>query len=351
MTVERWTTKSEKDVSLNVDSSVERAGEPQTIPPRRDGIAEPNWDLFRLFSVVARIGSFNRAARELGISQPTLGRRLKELERYMKAPLFFRMSSGVRLTPEGEILLRSAEEMLRSFESFHRGLSLRVGNRSLAIKISTTESLTKHWLLPRVKKLRALRNDVRLEINSTVQQEDLPSSDLDFVIRLGHPGDNELIGKRVGTIAFGVFASESYLADHPAPQTIPDLFDHEIIGNSADFARLHSERAGQMELLTHFREAADAKGSLRVMPIINHFAAATEGLGLAFLAVPFARAEGLVRVLPGDSSSMEVWLLRRRESDLRKLTRQVRRFLESEFTESKAWFLGQQGPQSRSRIA
>jgi DNA-binding transcriptional LysR family regulator len=79
------------------------------------------------------------------------------------------------------------------------------------------------------------------------------------------------------------------------------------------------------------------------MPIANHFSTAVEGLGLAFLAVPFALAEGLVRVLPQESSSIDIWLLRRRESDLRKLTRQVRRFLESELTESRSWFVGQQG--------
>ena len=65
-------------------------------------MTEANWDLFRLFSVVARTGSVNRAAHELGMSQPTLSRRLKELERHVGAPLFFRAASGVKLTPEGE---------------------------------------------------------------------------------------------------------------------------------------------------------------------------------------------------------------------------------------------------------
>ena len=58
--------------------------------------------------------------------------------------------------------------------------------------------------------------------------------------------------------------------------------------------------------------------------------------------MPFALAEGLVRVLPEESSSLDVWLLRRRETDLRKLTRQVRRFLESELAESRPWFAGQE---------
>ena len=90
------------------------------------------------------------------------------------------------------------------------------------------------------------------------------------------------------------------------------------------------------------RAAADARSVLRVMPLVNHFAAASEGLGLALLAIPFALAENLVRVLPQESTFMNVWLLRRRESELRRLTREVRRFLESEFAHSKGWFSGEQ---------
>ncbi|MFT6672205.1 MAG: DNA-binding transcriptional LysR family regulator, partial [Afipia broomeae] len=119
-------------------------------------MTEANWDLYRLFLVVARTGSVNRAANELGMSQPTLSRRLKELERYVGAPLFFRASSGVKLTPEGEDLRRSAGDILSAFDLFNRELRSRVGQRSSVVKISATEGLTKHWLLPRVKQLRGL---------------------------------------------------------------------------------------------------------------------------------------------------------------------------------------------------
>jgi hypothetical protein len=63
-------------------------------------------------------------------------------------------------------------------------------------------------------------------------------------------------------------------------------------------------------------------------------------LGTGLLAVPFALAEGLVRVLPAETATTNVWLLRRRESDLRRLTREVRRLLEQEFEASRDWFAG-----------
>src|SRR5258708_19437976 len=85
---------------------------------RGSRVAEANWDLFRLFFAVARTGSVNRAAQDLGMSQPTLSRRLKELERYVGAPLFFRASSGRKLTQQAEALRRSSADLILPFQSF-----------------------------------------------------------------------------------------------------------------------------------------------------------------------------------------------------------------------------------------
>ena len=304
-------------------------------------MTEANWDLFRLFSAVARTGSVNRAASELGMSQPTLSRRLKELERYVNAPLFFRASSGVKLTPEGEDLQRSAGEMMHAFEAFQRELRARVGRRSAVVRISATEGLTKHWLLPRVKKLRDQNRRVYLEIVATVHQQSVATSDLDFVIRMGDPGENDLIGKKVAAVSFGIFASAEYLSRHGEPQSLAELKEHDIIGHTSDFQGLSSTRNSQLQLFDYFSAAADVRSSVRVSPVANHFAAAGHGLGLALLAIPFAQQEGLVQVLPAATASTNVWLLRRRESDLRKLTREVRKFLESEFAESKDWLEGE----------
>jgi DNA-binding transcriptional LysR family regulator len=315
-----------------------RAEAPPYAGPRR---AAANWDLFRLFCAVAETGSTSRAARELGMSQPTLSRRLKELERYIGAPLFFRNSSGVKLTQEGEDLRHSSAGLMAAFESFHRELHARVGERSSVVRISAPEGLTKYWLLPRVKRLHELNGRVCLEILSTIRQQAVATSDLDLVIRMGDPGESELVGKKVGQVSFGLFASETYLAAHPAPRTLAELNEHDIIGMTADFPVLQGERAGQMPLKTYFQAVAEKQSRLRVAPVTAHFTAAVEGLGLAFLPVPFARAENLVRVLPQESVSMNVWLLRRRESELRKLTREVRRFFEEEFEASKQWLSGE----------
>src|SRR5260370_7693172 len=109
---------------------------------RGSPVADANWDLFRLFFAVARTGSVNRAAQDLGMSQPTLSRRLKELERYVGAPLFFRASSGVKLTQEGEDLRRSARDMRLAFESFLPDRPSRVVQHSSIVNIPSPERST-----------------------------------------------------------------------------------------------------------------------------------------------------------------------------------------------------------------
>jgi DNA-binding transcriptional LysR family regulator len=230
--------------------------------------------------------------------------------------------------------------MMLAIESFQRDLRARVGKRSSIVRISATEGLTKHWLLPRVKKLRERNSRIYLEIISTVTQQGVATSDLDYVIRMGDPGENDLIGKKVASVPMGIFASEKYLAGCSVPRSLRELQDHDIIGHTADFGTFRNIRPSERQVWEYFSAAAEARSVVRVNPVANHFAAAGAGLGLALLAVPFAQAEGLVQVLPQETVTMDVWLLRRRESDLRKLTREVRRFLESEFADSKAWLAG-----------
>ena len=186
----------------------------------------------------------------------------------------------MKLTQEGEDLQRSAGDMMLAFESFHRDLRSRVGQRSSVVRISATEGMTKHWLLPRVKELRRRNSRIYLEIISTVNQQSLATSDLDYVIRMGDPGENDLIGKRVADVPMGIFASERYLAGRSAPRSLSELRDHDIIGHTTDFVSFRNVRPNQRDLLEYFSEAAGSAalfGSTR-WPTISPPPVAVSGL-------------------------------------------------------------------------
>jgi DNA-binding transcriptional LysR family regulator len=224
----------------------------------------------------------------------------------------------------------------------------QIGMRSSIVRISASEGMTKHWLLPRLRRLREIGDKLQFEIYSTAHQHSLPSGDLDFVIRIGRTGDDELVGKRLGQVAFGIYASRDYLSSRSAPQSVNDLHNHCLIGQTPDISGPRREAEAEPGLISQF-VAAEALGhGVKVSLVSGQFAATSVGLGLALLAIPFAEAEGLLRVLPCETAALDVWLLRRKESDLRKQTRQVRQFLERELRASKDWLNGGQNQDTAS---
>src|SRR5262252_7917369 len=89
----------------------ERRHQPKTRPPRpRRGARD--WDDVRVFLAIAREGSMRAAGRPLGLSQPTISRRLAAFETsFGGASLFDRLPEGLRLTAAGEELITAAESI------------------------------------------------------------------------------------------------------------------------------------------------------------------------------------------------------------------------------------------------
>ena len=82
--------------------------------------APPGWDLYRSFLAVFRLGSLSAAARELELTQPTLGRHIQELETALGQALFTRSQAGLsptraalQLHPHAETMASAASALLR----------------------------------------------------------------------------------------------------------------------------------------------------------------------------------------------------------------------------------------------
>src|SRR6185312_16816106 len=81
------------------------------------------WSDLRVFLAIAREGTLGAAARRLGQSQPTMGRRLRALEQAVGQALFQRSDSGFLLTAEGEAVLGHAERIEEEMLAFERRLA------------------------------------------------------------------------------------------------------------------------------------------------------------------------------------------------------------------------------------
>ena len=273
-----------------------------------------DWGLYRYFLAVADSGSLTAAARRLGVSQPTVGRQIQALEDVMGARLFDRTCNGYALTSAGEGILELAqviEERALAIERHIAGKDERLDGR---VRISAAEGLATYWLAPKLPEIRERHPEIEIELIVKSAALDLMRREADIVLRIGEPRSDDLIGRRMGKIHFGLFASEDYLSRHGTPECLDQLRDHTVIesvGAIADLtqARLVRELAGP------------APAGVHCDNLITQFAAVRAGVGLMALPLYMAGAEpGLRRILADDFDvSLDLWLLVHR--DLRPVAR------------------------------
>src|SRR5690242_9242544 len=108
-----------------------------------------SWDLYRTFLAVFREGSFSKAARGLGISQPTASRHVEALETAIGARLFTRLPGGLAPTEAARGLLPDAEAMAAAAGALQRASSAGKRDDRGIVRLTAPE-LIGHEVLPEI---------------------------------------------------------------------------------------------------------------------------------------------------------------------------------------------------------
>lgn len=130
-----------------------------------------NYELYRIFYIVAKNKNITDASKELLISQPAISKSIKNLESMLGGTLFVRTKRGVILTDEGKELykyIKQAIEYINNAENkFSELINLETGN----IKIGISSTLTKEFLLPYLEKFHKLYPNINISINTDLSGE------------------------------------------------------------------------------------------------------------------------------------------------------------------------------------
>jgi len=173
-----------------------------------------DWDDLRLFLAVHRAGSLSAAARTIGLSQPTLGRRIAALERVIGKRLFERRPDGYRATPAGEALAEKAEEMDEAAQAILRQTAAEDAPLTGTVRISTGEWLGRFLLRHGAELLDGL-DGIELEIASSFEFMNLSRREADIALRNALPAGGDLVSRVVARPSIAAYATPAYIAAHP----------------------------------------------------------------------------------------------------------------------------------------
>jgi len=187
-----------------------------------------NWSDYPIFLAVAEVGSLTAAGRKLGMSQPTVGRRIRALEDHFGTPLLKRESGQLTPTAFGQSMLDHIRRMQDEASAIDRSSATLEDSLSGVVRLSATEGIGTGWLPGVMQVFRADHPDVLMDIGIGFQDFNLAQREADIALRWRSPGEqNSLIGRKVAKVGFGLFASPDYLARRGVPQTLEDLAGHD----------------------------------------------------------------------------------------------------------------------------
>lgn len=280
------------------------------------------WDLIRTFRSVAKTGSLSAAAKELGFTQPTIGRHIDLLEEATKLTLFVRSREGMTITDQGSDLVAVSEDMAKAANDFERRASGYDEAIKGLVRISANE-IFGVLILPKILPIFAEQYpDIEIELTVSNSAANLLQRDADVAIRMFRPTQNDLIARKITELPLGFFAHQDYFEDRTQPQQISDLRDHRFIGFDRDTSFIDVARSlGE--------EFKPSDFSFRCDNILTHVEAIRSGLGIGVTHQELAKTwHGVERVLPQIAlPNLDLWIACHADVRYNKRIRLVMDFL------------------------
>ncbi|MBB4053407.1 DNA-binding transcriptional LysR family regulator [Devosia subaequoris] len=268
----------------------------------------PDWSLWRSFAAVIAEGSLSAAARQLGLSQPTLGRHIEALEAALGLSLFERSLTGLKPNATALKLYGSVD---RARSALAEASILAAGAQDEAggtVRL-TASTMISNYVLPEILAgIRRTHPRIAIESVPTDSAENLLMREADIAVRMFRPTQLELVTRHLGDIPLVPVAHESYLARRGTPTTLNQLWDHDLLGyDRADAVIRHARSLGFEVTRDHFPVRSDDQPHLWEL--------LRAGLGTGFAQLNLARRTPGLVVLPLDLAipPLPIWLTTHRE--------------------------------------
>jgi DNA-binding transcriptional LysR family regulator len=269
-----------------------------------------DWNDIRLFLSVLREGGMRAASQTLGVDASTVSRRLAHLETALGAKLFERHPTGLKLTAAGEEAARFGDHL----DDELRELQIRVASidqeLSGCIRITCADVIAQLGTRL-IQEFLAQHHSIHVELTISDAMMSIERHEVDIAMRVADSPPEDLVGKRVGQSAVGLFASSAYVKAHGSCLSDPGHF-------FVEWPRGLEHKPAFQWLNHRFK---DRSIHVRTNSAGAVLSCCRAGLGVAPLGIAQAVYDAdlvLLEKLP-ESCSTSVWLLTHR--DMRETAR------------------------------
>lgn len=267
-----------------------------------------DWNLLHAFLETAESGSLTAAAERLALSQPTLSRRVAELERQLGVALFERVGRSLVLTDSGGDLLEHARAMGAAAEALGLSAAGRCQAASGVVTVSASDAVATWLLPPLLERLRDVEPGIAVELVSSDRLSDLQRREADIAIRHVRPEQPALVARLLREATASFYASEGWLRRCGHPRTAAAAAGLPFVGY---------DRSGRFlaHLQQHGLPVTQASFSCFCPHSAGYLALVRQGLGIGAVMDDVAgRLPDLVHVLDEvPPVRLPIWLVAHRE--------------------------------------
>ena len=133
-----------------------------------------DFELYRIFYVVANHCNITKASEELSVSQPAISKSIKSLEEQLGGQLFVRTKRGVILTEEGKEFYNYISHAIEYINNAENKFTDLINLETGCIKIGISTTLTKEFLLPYLEKFHYLYPKISIQVVTDLTSELMP---------------------------------------------------------------------------------------------------------------------------------------------------------------------------------
>lgn len=186
-----------------------------------------DWDDLRIFHALVSAGSMSSAARKLGIGQPTVSRRLEQLETRIGARLVTRGAEGVELTDIGERIWAQVQIMQNTAGDIERIAHQADRADAGTVRIAAPEGVAGYWIARHLPSFVEANPNINLELSTRVEGE-AALEQTDISLQMTESKRMSFVATELATLHYVPFAARSYLDTYGAPKSVADVLNHRI---------------------------------------------------------------------------------------------------------------------------